>query len=117
MMAYERLEISQGGDVTVVRFRDRRIANSLDIDALGKELYRLVEEGKHKRLILDFSDVDYLSSALIGKLISLNTKVRAGKGSVKLCSVRPEIFEIFHTCKLDRILSISKDLADASPSF
>ena len=84
---------------------------------MGQELYRLVEEGKHRRLVLDFTDVDYLSSALIGKLISLNGKVRAHDGSVKLCSIRPEIFEIFRTCKLDRIFSINKDLADALPSF
>jgi len=117
MAAYQKLEISEGGDVTVVRFRDRRIANTLEIELVGQELYRLVEEGKHKRLVLDFSNVDYLSSALIGKLISLNAKVQAGNGSVKLCSLRPEVFEIFHTCQLDRIFSINKDVADAIPAF
>ena len=64
----------------------------------------------------DFSDVDYLSSALIGKLISLNAHVQARGGSVKLCSIRPEIMDVFHACKLDRIFSINKDVADASPS-
>ena len=117
MAAYQRLNISEGGDATVVRFRDRRIADILEIEEVGQELYRLVEEGRHRRLVLDFSDVDYLSSALLGKLISLNGKVRAGNGSVKLCSIRPEVLEVFHTCKLDRIFSITKDLADALPSF
>jgi anti-sigma B factor antagonist len=84
---------------------------------VGQELYRLVEEGKEKRFILDFSNVDYLSSALIGKMLSLNAKVQARGGSVKLCSIRPEIFEVFHACKLDRIFPISKDVADAFPSF
>jgi anti-sigma B factor antagonist len=101
----------------VVRFRDRRISNLLEIEQVGQELYRLVDEGKHKRLVLDFSDVEYLSSALIGKLISLNAKVQARGGSVRLCSIRPEIFEVFHVCKLDRIFSINKDAGDASPSF
>ena len=117
MTAYQRLEISEGGDVTVVRFRDRRISNLLEIEQVGQELYRLVDEGKHKRLVLDFSDVEYLSSALIGKLISLNAKVQARGGSVKLCSIRREILEVFHACKLDRIFCINKDAADASPSF
>ena len=117
MTAYQRLDLSEGGDVTVVRFRNRRIANALEIEETGQELYRLAEEGRHRRLVLDFSDVDYLSSALIGKLISLNGKVRARDGSVKLCSIRPEILEVFRACKLDRIFSINKDAADASPSF
>lgn len=117
MTAYQRLEISEGGDVTVVRFRDRHIANLPEIEQVGQELYRLVDEGTRKRFVLDFSNVDYLSSALIGKLISLNAKVRARDGKVKLCSIRPEILEVFHVCKLDRIFSIHKDVADACPSF
>ncbi len=117
MAAYQRLEISEGGGVTVVRFRDRHIADMLEIEQVGQELHRLWEEGKQKRFVLDFSDVDYLSSALIGKLISLNAHVQARGGSVKLCSIRPEIMDVFHACKLDRIFSINKDVADASPSF
>lgn len=117
MVAYQRLEVSEGGGVAVVRFRDRRIVNTLEIELVGQELYRLVEEDKHMRLVLDFSDVEYLSSALIGKLIWLNAKVQARNGSVKLCCVRPEIFEIFQTCKLDDVLSINEDLTDALPSF
>jgi anti-sigma B factor antagonist len=114
MAEYQRLEITEGFDVTVVRFRDRRLNNILEIEQVGQELYRLVDEGKHKRLVLDFSDVDHLSSAMLGKLISLNAKVQARNGSVKLCAIRPEVFDIFHTCKLDRIFSIRKDVTDAS---
>ena len=117
MATFQRLDITEGGDVTVARFRDRRIADTAETEQVGQELYRLVEEGKHKRLVIDFSAVHYLSSAVIGKLISLNAKVRAGGGNVKLCGIRPEILEVFHACKLDRIFSINKDEADASPSF
>ena len=117
MAAYQRLELSEGGDATVVRFRDRRIANILDIEELGQELYRLLEERKPKRLVLDFSDVEHLSSALIGKLIVLNAKVQAYDGNVALCGLRPAILDVFQTCKLDRIFSIHKDVADALPSF
>ena len=54
---------------------------------------------------------------MIGKLISLNAKIRAREGSVTLCSLRPEVLAIFQVCKLDRIFSINKDVADALPSF
>ena len=117
MAVYQRLEISEGGDATVVRFRDRRIVNFFEIEQVGLELYRLVEERKDKRLVLDFSAVDYLSSGLIGKLIFLNAKVHAHGGKVKLCSIASEILEVFQTCKLDRIFSIHNDAADALPSF
>ena len=117
MAVYQRLELLEGGDATVVRFRDRHIANFLEIEQTGQELYRLLEEGKPQRLVLDFSGVEHLSSALIGKLILLNAKVQACEGSVALCGMRPEILEGFQTCKLNRIFSIYKDVADALPSF
>ena len=50
MAAYQRLDVSDGGDVTVARFRDRRIANFLEIEQVGQELYRLLEEGKKQAL-------------------------------------------------------------------
>jgi len=68
-------------------------------------------------LILDFSDVDYVSSSLLGKLISLNAKIQACGGEFKLCSIRPAVLDTLHICKLDLILFISKDLNEALPSF
>jgi anti-sigma B factor antagonist len=117
MAVYQRLEIWEGGDATVARFRSRRIENLVEIEEVGTEFYQLVDEGKHHRLIIDFSDVEYVSSALLGKLISLNAKVQARDGRLRLCSIRPAVLEIFHVCSLDRIFTICKDLADALPSF
>jgi anti-anti-sigma factor len=112
-----RLDISDDGDVTVVRFRDSRFFTLAEIEQIGKELRLLFEESKRRRFVVDFTGVDYLSSALLGKLISLNTKVRSRKGSVKLCNLRPGVVEIFHTSRLDRIFSISEDVAEALRSF
>ena len=55
------LEISEDGDVTVVRFRDSHLFNLAEIEQVRKELRRLVEEDKHGRIVVDFSGVDYLS--------------------------------------------------------
>ena len=117
MGVYQRLKISEGGDVTVARFRDRRLDDLVQIEQVGEDFYQLIAEGKHHRLILDFSDVEYVSSSLLGKLISLNAKIQARNGKLKLCNIRPEILDIFHICKLDRILFISKDLDEALPAF
>ena len=39
----------------------------------------VVEEDGRKRIILDFSNVEYLSSAALGKLITMDKKVKAAK--------------------------------------
>ncbi len=117
MARHPGLEISEEGDVTVVRFRDSRLFNLAEIEQVGKELCALLEEGRIRRFVVDFSGVDYLSSALLGKLISLNTKVQARKGRVKLCNLQPGVVEIFHVSRLDRVFSITEDVAEALRSF
>lgn len=122
MTEYQRLKIEdvgvdEIGNVTVVRFREHRFSDLLEIEKLGRELYQLIEERVHRKLVLDFSGVEFFSSAAIGKLISLNGKLKACGGLMKLCSLRPEILEVLHVCKLDRVFDIRQDEADAMLSF
>ncbi len=48
-----RLEVSEVGGVTVVRFVDRKILDEANIQELGKELFALVEEDNRKSLLLN----------------------------------------------------------------
>jgi anti-sigma B factor antagonist len=117
MAEYRRLAINEVGDVTVVRFRDQKILDDLNIQELGRELSRLVEVENRKRLLLNFSAVQFLSSAALGKLITLEKKVKAADGSLKLCNIQPEIYEVFAITKLNRLFDIKEDEADALAAF
>jgi anti-sigma B factor antagonist len=117
MPAYRRLEVCEVGDVTVVRFRDQKILDDLNIQELGQELFRLVEMENRQKLLLDFATVDFLSSAALGKLITLDKKVKANGGVLKLCHIRPEIYEVFEITRLNRLFDIKGDEADALAAF
>ena len=117
MAANRRLEVSEVGDVTVVRFIDRKILDEASIQELGQELFRLVEQDDRKRLLLNFSSVEFLSSAALGKLITLDKKVKAHAGKLKLSNIRPEIYEVFAITKLNKLFDIKDDEADALASF
>ncbi|MEN6452602.1 MAG: STAS domain-containing protein [Thermoguttaceae bacterium] len=117
MTAYRHLDVSQVGDVTVVRFLDRKIIEDVNIQELGQEMFRLVEAEGRERLLLDFSSVDFLSSAALGKLITLDKKMKAHGGRLKLASIRPEIYEVFTITKLNRLFDIRRDEAEALAAF
>lgn len=117
MTEYQKLQIDNAGEVTVVHLRQRRIADLTEIEQFGRELYQLVEKENRTKMVLDFSAVEFLSSAAFGKLIVLNGKVKARDGALKLCNIRPQVLEIFHVCKLDSIFDIRQDEADALPTF
>ena len=117
MAGYRRLDVNEVGDVTVVRFRDQKIIEDINIQELGQEMFRLAEEDRREKLLLNFSSVDFLSSAALGKLITLDKKVKAHGGTLKLSNIRPEIFEVFTITKLDRLFDIKDDEADALADF
>lgn len=117
MSVHRRLEVSDVGDVAVVRFVDRKILDEANIQELGQELFQLVEKEERSRLLLNFSTVDFLSSAALGKLITLDKKVKARGGKLKLSNIRPEIYEVFMITNLNKLFDIKDDEADALASF
>jgi anti-sigma B factor antagonist len=117
MAGHRRIEVAQMGEVTVVRFVDKKILDEANIQELGTELFKLVEQEKRKNLLLNFSSVEFLSSAALGKLITLDKKVKANGGRLKLSNIRPEIYEVFAITNLNKLFDIKDDEADALAAF
>ena len=117
MAEYRRLDLNEVGDVTVVRFRDQKIIEDINIQELGQELSRLIEVDHRDKLLLNFTSVDFLSSAALGKLITLDKKMKSHGGVLKLSNIRPEIYEVFAITKLNRLFDIKDDEADALATF
>jgi anti-sigma B factor antagonist len=116
MSVNRRLNVIEVGEVTIVRFVDRRILDEANIQELGQELLQLVEDGK-RNLLLNFSAVEFLSSAALGKLITLDRKVKSHSGNLKLSNIRPEIYEVFRITKLNKLFDIKDDEAEALAAF
>ena len=117
MAGYRRLDVNEVGDVTVVRFRDHKIVEDVNIQQLGQEMFHLIEVDSRDKLLLNFSSVDFLSSAALGKLITLDKKMKAHGGVLKLSNIRPEIYEVFAITKLNRLFDIRDDEAEALAAF
>jgi anti-sigma B factor antagonist len=117
MATQQRIVVSKVGDVTVVKFVDKKILDEANIQALGQELFALVEIDNRRSIVLNFTDVEFLSSAALGKLITLDRKVKAAKGRLKMSNIRPEILEVFQITKLNKVFDIRKDEAEAISAF
>ena len=112
-----RIQVEQIADVTVVHFVDRKILDETNIQQIGDELFRLIEQDGRRKLLVNFNNVEYLSSAALGKLITLNKKVKQAKGRLKLCAIRPQIFEVFIITKLNKLFDIHTEEQEALDSF
>jgi anti-sigma B factor antagonist len=112
-----RLEVEDIGEVTVVNFTDKKILDEQNIQVIGEQLFSLVDELGRRKLLLNFSNVEYLSSAALGKFITLNKKVKGAGGKLILCSIDPQIYEVFEITKLDKLFNIQKDEQAALQGF
>lgn len=112
-----RIDISEVGDVTVARFIDKKILDETNIADIGNQLFGLIDEDGRKKIVLDFTVVEYLSSAALGKLITMNKKVKAVSGTLKLSNIRPEILEVFTITRLDKMFDIVSTTEDALEGF
>jgi len=104
-----RLVLEPSGEVTVVSFVDRKILDDTNIQEIGEELFDLVDKDYKTKLLLNFENVEYLSSAALGKLITLNKKIREEDGQLKLCGIKPQIYEVFKITKLNKLFDIYDD--------
>jgi len=116
-MATQRIEVSKTGDVSVVRFRDRKILDEAVIQELGAELSALVEFDNRKAILLDFEGVEFLSSAALGKLITFDRKLKTAQGRLKMCGISPGILEVFQVTKLNKVFDIRPTAAEAIAAF
>ncbi|QEF98996.1 STAS domain protein [Stieleria maiorica] len=104
------------GEILVVGFMDSKILDSQRIEQVGRELQDAVPQAIHKKLLLNFRGVSFMSSAMITKLVMLNKSCKAQGVALKFCEVSPNVLEVFKITKLNKLFDIqgSEDKAIAS---
>ena len=117
MSSNRRLDIDEANDVTVARFTDKKILDESNIQIIGNQLFSLVDEDHRQKIVLDFTNVEYLSSAALGKLITMDKKVKASGGKLRLCSIRSDILEVFKITRLDKLFTIRENREKALEGF
>jgi anti-sigma B factor antagonist len=76
-------------------------------------LYKTIESREDPRFAIDMGEIEYMSSAEIGFLITLRRRVDGRKGKVVLFRLDGFILDILRTMRLDQFFLIADDLEDA----
>jgi anti-sigma B factor antagonist len=115
--ASQRLNVTDHKDVKVVDFVDSKILDEANIAEIGQHLSEMVVAKDRPKILLDFKNVDHLSSAALGMLINVNNKVKQQNGQLRLASIKPQILEVFEITKLNKLFKILPTRADALASY
>ena len=105
-------------DVLVVYFTDAKILDEARIQLIGKELMEMAASASNsKKMVLNFQGVQFMSSAMIGKLVLLNKKCKATEINLKLCQISANVLEVFKITRLNKVFDIYPDEEKAVKSF
>lgn len=117
MSSASRLRIIESNGITKVEFVDRNILDEANIQQIGDEISRIVDDQPQPKLLICFANVEHLSSAALGTLITIRNKVIGKDGQLRLSDIKPQIQTVFVITKLNRLFQIHETADEAMKSF
>ena len=115
--AASRIRVLEQEGVMRIEFVDRNILDEANIQQIGEEISQLVEMKLQPKVLISFENVDHLSSAALGTLITINNKIRGKDGQLRLANIDPQIYEVFVITKLNKLFQIHDSAEQALASF
>ena len=109
-----RISVEYATKAVIVGFTDEKILEDKDINALQESIMSVIEQSEKINLILDFGNVKFLSSAVLGLLIRISKRIYEIEGTLRLCNINPKIYEIFKITRLTKTFDIYKDIESAT---
>ncbi|MHC4187153.1 MAG: STAS domain-containing protein [Planctomycetota bacterium] len=104
----QQIRVEASMDLAYVTLRDDEYLEDWQIKSLQDELLPVIDEVKERRIVIDFSNVKFMSSAFLGLLIRILKRTSEQKGSLELVNISPEIRKVFKITNLDKVFDIGK---------
>jgi len=112
-----RLRVQTEDDITRIEFVDRNILDEGNIQQIGDEILQIIDSADRPKLLICFSNVEHLSSAALGTLITINKRIRDKGGQLRLTDIDPQIYEVFVITKLNKLFQIHATIDEGLASF
>lgn len=108
------LKEKKTGDLLVLYMSGR--LDAVSAPPVEHRVFDFISQGEHK-IILDFSNIDYLSSAGMRMLLSVTKKLKNNDGRMVICNISNNVMDILKMSGFDHILDIAKTEENALQKF
>lgn len=102
-----RIKVEYGREITFVTFLDERIVDEEHIRQIKNALDPVIEQNQEGKLVLNFSNVDFMTSALLGLLVRIHKNVCELDGQLQLSNLDANLYRIFEITKLTQVFDIT----------
>jgi anti-anti-sigma factor len=103
--------------ILTIQFLDPRILDEGKLETVSRDVITAIEKSDEDNIILDFKNVQFMSSSMLGKLVLIEKKCKEFKAKLRLCGIDDEIRTVFKITKLDKVFKIDKDHEAARKAF
>jgi len=100
------ISIRYADGATIATLMDEKILEEAAIRRVEDSIIPLIEQAGRITLVLDFSNVNFLSSTMLGVLIRISKRVYERNGKLGLCGISERIYKIFKITRLDKAFEI-----------
>lgn len=111
---YRFIDVDEQDGVVCVRLR-QLILSDQELEALGAEIARLVDEHGSRKLVLTLGpeEPQCLYSVFLAKLVNLQKRLETDGGVLALAQLSPAAMSIFHAAGLDKFFRFFPNAAAA----
>ena len=110
------MEIIEETQESIKVFRLKGRLDSNTAQGLEDKLFQAIYDGS-KNIIVDFENLEYISSAGLRLVIKANNALQREDGRLILCSMHKYIREIFKTTGIDDFVPILDNMEQALSAF
>jgi len=103
-------KVEQGGNVRIITFSDGKVRDVENV--ISRELEGQTEGVEECHVLLDFTNVECITSCEMGTLIALHKQIQTWGGRLTLFNLNAQIFEALTVCRLQTLLNICRESAD-----
>ena len=101
------MTVDKDGDSLTVVFLDRNISDEVRIMEIGNDLTEMASKiPAGQELVLDFKNVEYITSVMIGQLVQLRKATEGDSVELRLRHVSPMIQSVLRATNLDKVFRI-----------
>ncbi len=101
------------GNVRVIQFADTQITDESYCHLVGRKITEIANSMNETALLLNLKTVQYMTSAMIGKLVQLRNHCKKKGIKFAVCALDEHVLESIQLMRIDTILTIHESQQEA----
>ncbi len=103
------LSIRIDNGVFVVSFRQASIGGIGEVEKIAETLRGLIKDPDVCNMVVDFSDVSFFSSQMLGLLVDIWRRIKDEGGTLLISGINPQLTRVFRITHLDKLFNFHEN--------